>query len=97
MTNTLINNQEKKQYEFHIDNNIVRVEYIRAQNNIYLTHTEVPRNLEGQGLGSAIIKAALEDVKVNGWTLIPLCPFVASYIKKHPEYRELVFKGINIA
>lgn len=65
----LLNKKSKKQYEFHIDEHTPRIEYIKAQDKIYLTHTEVPKALEGKGIGSAIIKAALEDVKSQGLTL----------------------------
>lgn len=93
----LIDNQEAKQYEMHVDGEIVRIEYIRALNKIYLTHTEVPPALEGRGLGSQIVKSALEDIDRRELTLIPMCPFVAGYIKKHPEWKKLVLRGINIA
>ncbi len=93
----LIDNAEEKQYEFHIENLITKIEYIKAKNKIFLTHTEVPKSLEGKGIGSALVKAVLEDVQRNEWTLVPLCPFVAAYIKRHPEWRSLVLKGINIS
>ena len=95
---TLEDNQESKQYQVEIEGLFPRIEYIKTKDDkIYLTHTEVPRSLEGRGIGSEIIRLALEDIKKQDLTLIPLCPFVASYIKKHPEWRELVLKGINIA
>jgi predicted GNAT family acetyltransferase len=92
----LIDNEEAKQYELHVEGTIAKIEYIKAQNNIYLTHTEVPTNLEGKGIGSSLVKMALEDIKKKELTLVPLCPFVALYIKRHPEWRELVLKGISI-
>ena len=96
MSYQLIDNEAAKQYEFHIDGQIVRIEYIKVPGKIFLTHTEVPPSMEGKGLGSSIIKAALEEVKKNDWVLVPLCPFVAGYIKKHPEWKDLVLKGIKI-
>lgn len=96
MSYQLLDNIEKKQYEFQLPNHTPRIEYIRAKNNIYLTHTEVPQELEGQGIGSELIKQALEDIKEKDLTLVPLCPFVAHYIKEHPQWKELVLKGINI-
>lgn len=93
----LIDNEAKKRYELHFEDSLAFIEYIKAQDNIYLTHTEVPKKLEGQGIGSAIVLAALNDVKIKDLTLIPLCPFVALYIKRHPEWKTLVLKGINIA
>ncbi len=92
----LVDNQEENQYEFHIDENIAKIEYIKAQNKIFLTHTEVPKELEGRGIGSLLIKKVFEDIQKQELTLVPLCPFVASYIKRHPEWKELVLKGINI-
>ncbi len=92
----LIDNQDKKQYEFHIEDHIVKIEYIKAKNQIYLTHTEVSTALEGKGIGSAIVKQVLEDIKEKDLTLVPLCPFVAAYIKRHPEWRSLVLKGVKL-
>ena len=95
-TYQLIDNEEKKRYEFQIDGHTPLLEYIKAKGKIYLTHTEVPPQLEGRGIGSALIKQVLEDIEQKELTLVPLCPFVAMYIKKHPEWRKLVLKGINI-
>lgn len=95
-TYELKNNRINKQYEFHIDGLIPKIEYIRAQDRIFLTHTEVPKELEGRGIGSMLIKAVLEEVERQELTLVPLCPFVAGYIKEHPEWKKLVLKGINI-
>jgi predicted GNAT family acetyltransferase len=92
MSYTLIDNEEKKQYEFHIDGDLARIEYIKAQGKIFLTHTEVPAKFEGKGIGSALIKQALDDIRQKGLTLVPLCPFVAAYINRHPEYNTLISK-----
>ena len=95
-TYELIDNAASKRYEFHIGEFRPRVEYIKAANKIFLTHTEVPKELAGKGIGSALIKAVLEEVEKQGLTLVPLCPFVALYIQRNPEWRKLVMKGINI-
>jgi predicted GNAT family acetyltransferase len=52
--------------------------------------TEVPEALEGQGIGSALARGALDDVRAQGLQVIPLCPFVAAFIRRHPEYLDLV-------
>lgn len=93
----LIDNTEAKQYEYHIDGVIAKIEYIKAKDKIYLTHTEVPKELEGKGVASSLVKQVLEDVETKGLTLIPMCPFVATYIKRHPDWKKLVLKGINIS
>lgn len=92
----LKDNTEARQYEVSVEEQIARIEYIKAQDKIYLTHTEVPLSLEGKGIGSKIVEMALKDVARQDLTLIPLCPFVAGYIKDHPEWKKIVLKGINI-
>jgi predicted GNAT family acetyltransferase len=94
---TLIDNAEKRRYEFHMGTEVPRLEYIRAADKIYLTHTEVPPGLLGKGIGSALIGSALEDIERQELTLVPLCPFVALYLKRNPGWKRLVLKGINIA
>lgn len=93
---TLIDNKEAKQYEFHIDNFVPRIEYMKASDKIYLTHTEVPRGLEGKGVGGKLVKMVLEDIEQKKLKLVPLCPFVAAYIKRHPEWKRIVTEGVKI-
>lgn len=89
-------NASAKQYEAHIEGAIARIEYIRAKNRIYLTHTEVPSSLEGKGIGSTLVLKVLEDIERQDLILVPMCPFVALYLKRHPEWKKLVMRGINI-
>jgi len=92
----IIDNKEKKRFEFKIEDNLSFVEYIVAQDKIYLTHTEVPKELEGKGIASEMIKQIFKKIKEENLKLIPLCPFVAGYIKNHPKYKELLAKGYNV-
>lgn len=86
----------EKHYYIEVEDKIAKVEYIKTTDKIYLTHTEVPTSLGGKGIGSKLVKLALEKVKEEGLILIPLCPFVAMYIKKHTEWKEIVSKEIII-
>jgi predicted GNAT family acetyltransferase len=54
------------------------------------THTEVFDRFEGKGVGSALAKAALDDVRASGRRLVALCPFIAGYLERHDEYAALV-------
>ena len=54
------------------------------------THTEVPRALEGKGVGNVLAKTGLEWARSEGLRVIPICPFVAAYIARHPDYADLV-------
>jgi hypothetical protein len=53
-------------------------------------HTETLSGHEGRGLGSELVRGALDDARRRGWQVRPFCPFVRSYIAKRPEYRDLV-------
>jgi len=89
----LIDNIDEKQYEFHVGGYIAKIEYIKTNDReIYLTHTETPIPLEGQGIASQLVKKVLEDIQNKGLRLVPLCPFVTGYIRKNPEWRKLVIK-----
>lgn len=87
---TLINNEEANQYEFHVEEYTPKIEYQLRGRKMYLLHTEVPSELEGRGIGAQLVKKALEDISERELTLVPLCPFVASYLKRHPEWQRLV-------
>ena len=89
-------NPDKKRYEVSVEGSTAFVEYIKAKDKIYLTHTEVPTALEGKGIGSSLVLKVFEDIERQDLTLVPLCPFVAMYLKKHPEWKKLVMKDINI-
>ena len=61
---------------------------------IVLTHTEVPEKYEGQGIGSELTRAVLEDLRAKKLPMIPQCPFVAQYIYRHPEWADVVLKEV---
>ncbi|WP_028967256.1 GNAT family N-acetyltransferase [Sphingomonas phyllosphaerae] len=57
---------------------------------IVFTHTVVPPEIEGRGVGTKLIRGALDIVRDRGWKVVPQCPFVRAYIEKHPETRDLL-------
>lgn len=72
-------------------------QYEAQDGTITLTHTEVLPAHEGQGLGSKMAKFALDTARSRGLTVVPRCEFIAGYIRKHGEYRELVAAGHRAA
>ena len=58
--------------------------------SMLLKHTEVPAVHEGKGYGSAIVRQLLDDLRAQGKTVVPICPFAAAWIKRHPEYMDVV-------
>lgn len=92
----LTDNKEKKQFEMITGGYTSRIEYMIMGNKIFLTHTEVPTELEGKGIGSKIIQLALEEIEKRNLKLIPLCPFVAKYLSKHPEWNRILAEDVKI-
>lgn len=92
----LIDNKENNRYEFQIDGKIAEIDYSKSDGEIYFVHTEVPASLGGKGVGSQLAEKALEDVDRQELRLVPLCPFIAGYIKKHPEWKRIVMRGKHI-
>ena len=64
--------------------------YMRDGKRIVFTHTGVPPEHEGKGIGGALAKAGLDYAKAEGLQVRPMCPFVAAYVKRNPEYQPLV-------
>ncbi|MFI6508625.1 GNAT family N-acetyltransferase [Streptosporangium sp. NPDC050855] len=60
---------------------------------IIFTHTEISPAFEGRGLGGRLASAALDASRASGRAVVPLCPFIAGYIRRHPAYRDLVPEG----
>ncbi len=92
----VIDNTEEKRYEAMVEGAMIRIDYIKTRDKVYLTHTEVPASLEGQGYASRLVNRVLVMVRESSLALVPLCPFVASYFKRHPEWAELLAPGYSV-
>ena len=66
------------------------IEYRSEPGVVLLIHTEVAPSFEGQGLGERLVAAALEDLRARGLELVPVCPFVRAYLRRHPDQADLV-------
>ncbi len=95
MSQAVTDNTDESRYELHVDGSLAGVaEYRRHDDRITFTHTEIDDAYEGQGLGSVLSRAVLDDSRGAGLAVHPACPFVARYIKRHPRpYLELVPEG----
>ena len=89
MTNVR-NNEAEHRYELEVDGELAIAKYRLKSGRISFTHTEVPDALEGRGIGSRLVKAALDDARAQGLEVEPICPFVKHYIVKHPDYADLL-------
>jgi len=85
-------NEDAARYEARAGSKIAGfAEYQLAKGLIVFTHTEVDPAYEGQGVGSALARAALDDVRGTGRKVLPLCPFIKRWIELHREYVDLVY------
>jgi predicted GNAT family acetyltransferase len=86
------NNAEESRYEAWVDGEVAGYsEYELDEGRIVFTHTVVRDEYEGQGVGSTLARRALDDVRADGARrVVPRCPFIRSWIEKHPDYQDLV-------
>jgi predicted GNAT family acetyltransferase len=83
-------NPAKHQFEMIVDGHTALAAYRLKPGVITFTHTEVPKELGGRGIGSQLAKGALNQARERGLKVVPLCPFIKAYIEKHPDYADLV-------
>lgn len=90
-------NEAKNRFEIQHKERLAVLEYELEDGVIDLTHTRVPKELEGGGIGSKLAKAALDYAKKNDLKVIPSCPFIITYVQRHPEYEPLIRSGESAA
>jgi predicted GNAT family acetyltransferase len=87
----LRNAPDAQRYEAVLDGEVVGLAEYRASHDVLLfTHTEVDPALEGRGVGQRLVRFALDDTRARGLKAAPLCPFVSAFIRRHPDYLDLV-------
>jgi predicted GNAT family acetyltransferase len=86
-------NETAQRYEAQVAGQLAVITYQRLGDRIIFNHTEVPEALEGHGIAGKMAQFALDDARTRHLAVIPRCPFVASYIRRHPEYADLVPLG----
>lgn len=83
-------NTESNRFEAHLNGHTAELTYRMSGSTIIFTHTGVPPALEGQGVGSLLVKTGLEYARKNNLKVRALCWFVDGYIQRHVEYQDLV-------
>jgi hypothetical protein len=88
---TVRDNPTELRYELLLDGRLVgETRYRTEPGLIVLVHTEIDPSVEGRGLGALLVRGELDDIRARGLGVVPHCPFVAAYIRRHPEYSDLV-------
>ncbi len=86
-------NEKKRRFEAQVGEHTAVMYRYYSDDSLVVTHTKVPDDLAGQGLASRMARAVLDGARQRGLTVVPICPFLAAYITRHPEYQDLLQKG----
>jgi predicted GNAT family acetyltransferase len=86
----VVDHPERNRYEARIGDSVAVLTYRRRPGQITFIHTGVPPAIEHHGVGSRLAQVALDAARADGLTVVPNCPFVAEYIREHPEYADLL-------
>lgn len=86
-----VDNKDRKRFELQIGDVTAFVDYIiNKKGVIYLTHTEVPKDAEGQGYAKKLMKNVFKEIEERELELVPICPFVKVYLQRKPEWKRLL-------
>ena len=87
----VVDEPSRSRYELRLGEELAGfIAYRKHADAVVLIHTEVDPAFEGRGLGSRLVAGALEEIRARGLSVVPVCPFVVSYLRRHPEYADLV-------
>jgi uncharacterized protein len=86
----VVDNKAQHRFELAVEGGIAFANYRLTPQAVIITHTETPRALRGRGIASELVKGALELIRADGRKVIAGCGFVVDYLRKHPEYSDLV-------
>lgn len=87
---SVIDNPARQRFEYVVDGRTAFVDYRRAEGVITLTHAKVPPELEGHGIGSLLARGTLDLLRASGDKVIPACSFIAAFIRRNPDYRDML-------
>ena len=88
---TVTDRPDQLRYEIEVDGEVAGFLLYRIEPGVLeLVHTDVDPKWEGKGVGAALVQGALDNVRARGLKVRPYCPFVTAYIRRHPEYEDIV-------
>ncbi|MGH8873305.1 MAG: GNAT family N-acetyltransferase [Acidimicrobiia bacterium] len=86
---------DNHRYVLEIDGEVVGIAVYHIRGGRYFfVHTEIRPGHESEGLGSALARVALDDVRAKGGKIVPICPFISAWLKRHPEYQDMVDQAV---
>jgi len=90
MANTVRDNPAQHRFEMDLGDSMAIANYRLSPGVVTIYHTEVPPQHGGQGIGSALVRGTLDIIRARNEKVLPRCPFVSAFIRKNPEYRDLL-------
>lgn len=93
MATTVRDDPARRRFELDVGDELAFIDYRRDGRTVIMTHAEVPPALRGGGIGKALVAGALALVRERGEKVVPLCPFIAHYLRRHPEVSDLQAGG----
>jgi predicted GNAT family acetyltransferase len=81
------NDERNRKFHASVEGHEAAIEYVRMGDAYNLLHTFVPEELRGRHVGEELVRGTLDQIKAQGATFLPTCPFVQAFVKKHPEYQ----------
>jgi predicted GNAT family acetyltransferase len=90
MTSEITDNRDAGRYELALDGQIAFALYRRDGANVAIRHVETPQNLRGTGVAGRLMEAIMARARAEGFTVTPLCSYAGSWLRRHPEHRDLV-------
>ena len=91
----VLDRPEVNRYEIAVDDQVAYLNYRRNDEHVLLSHTEVPESLRGQGLGQQLARHAMDEARRTGEHVIVKCPFVTAWLRRHPEYNDIVVAKVK--
>ena len=79
-----------QRFEVHADGLLAFLSYTHEGSAVVMNHTYVPAEFRGRGVGASLVRAALDEARRQGWSVVPRCSFIAAFIERNPEFSDLV-------
>ena len=93
----VVDEPARQRYEARIGGRVAGfTEYRAVRGRVILVHTEVDPQFEGRGVGSRLASGALDDIRARGLKVTVKCPFIAAFLKRHPDYLDLVATEVDL-
>lgn len=87
---SVTDNAALSRYELTVGDDVAFIDHVGEGDAVAFVHTKVPESMAGKGVGSRLVKGALEDARSRGLKIVPRCPFVREYVARHPEYQDII-------